>query len=79
MTTTNYVPAYVHHPAGIRATADDLHANLGTIADYLQAVGNGDRAPVMTTGELARRLDAVTAAVVAAERWVAELAAEVTA
>lgn len=78
MSSAAYVPAYVHHPAGIRATADGLHVNLGTIADYLQAVGNGERAPVMPTSDLARRLDAVTAAVVAAERWVAELAAEVT-
>jgi hypothetical protein len=74
--TADYVPAYVHHPAGIRTTAADLQANLGTIADYLQDV---TRPGQVIPADLGARLDVVTDAVLAAERLVAELAAEVTA
>ena len=75
MTYGYHLAAYVHHPAAIRATADDLHANLHHVADHLQAVIRpGNAVP----GDLARRLDAITAAVLVAERLVAELAAEVT-
>lgn len=75
MTTRHHLAAYVHHPSAIRATADDLHANLHHLADHLQAVVRpGNAVP----NDLARRLDGITAAVLVAERMVAELAAEVT-
>jgi hypothetical protein len=66
---------YLHHPAAIRATAADLHANLQAVADYLAAVSGPGRS---VPAELARRLDVITDAVLVAERLVAELAAEVT-
>jgi hypothetical protein len=73
MTTTS---RYLHHPAAIRITAADLQANLGTIADYLQDVM---RPGQVIPADLGARLDVVTDAILAAERLVTELAAEVIA
>ncbi len=68
MTTT-----YRHVPGHYRTTAADLAAHLGAIADHLAArvevdPRNGRDRYAPPTGELARRLDELTDAVVAAER-----------
>ena len=68
MTTT-----YRHAPGQYRATAADLAAHLVAIADHLAArvevdPRNGRTRYVAPDGELGRRLDELTDAVVAAER-----------
>ena len=77
MTTT-----YRHAPAHYRNTATDMAEHLAAIADHLASLTevdprNGRVRYAEPTGELGRRLDEVTDAVVAAERLLVALRVDV--